>query len=151
MNKLLLLAAVVILIAGCSKKDNITPKTQPVVTGQWYYTLDSAKLYQNGKLVQTYGLAFDHVASIIFRPDGTGTQYDPGHVLYYFTYVISGANITLNYQAQSISNLSLPHPVSETAAFKIITDTKLVLNFDESYVDSNGINTRVTEEIDFGK
>ena len=151
MKKIILLIAIAAGFIGCSKSSN-TPKptAAALITGQWYYTVDSVTTYANGSLQNTSSNGYAHSDYVQFNTDGTGLQYDQhsGSKIA-FTYKLTGSSLLLNYPSQVILGTTTDAK-SQTAVIKTLTTSALQLYFDNSSVAS-GVTIRVTEAAYFAK
>ena len=151
MKKLILLIAVAAGFMGCSKGTyKPVATTASLITGQWYYTLDSTQTYSNGTPQQLSVKQYAHTDYVTFNTSNTGTAYvSSSGSKYSFTYTLSGNNITLNYPSQTILGTTTP-AYSQNAVIKELNANTLELYFDNSTVTS-GVTIRVTEASYFGK
>ena len=137
---------------GCTRSGDVTPKqtSSTLITGQWFYTTDSLKTYNNGTLQLVSVKQYAHTDYVQFSADGTGTEYvsSSGSKLA-FNYQVSGSTVVLNYPSQTILG-STTQAYTETAAIKQLTGTAMELYFDNTTVN-NGVTTRNTEAAYFTK
>ena len=151
MKKIILLVAVVAVLIGCSKSTyKPVATTSSLITGQWYYTLDSMQTYSNGTPQELSVKQYAHTDYVTFNADNTGTAYiSSSGSKVSFTYTLSGNNITLNYPSQTVLGTTTA-AYSQGAVIKQLNANTLELYFDNSTVNS-GITIKVTEASYFSK
>ena len=141
MKKLLLIALLAFIIAGCSKKSNPSP-TVTSITGKWYATIDTTKEYVNGTLQTTTPTTYNHTNFVQFNADNTGSSLTDG-IPDTFTYSLSGTTLTLNFSAQTVGVITYA-AYSEKATVRTLTANTLVVYEDDTDV-SGGETDRTTE------
>ena len=151
MKKIILLVAVVAALMGCSKGTyKPVATTASLITGQWYYTLDSTQTYTNSTPQELSVKQYAHTDYVTFNSDNTGIAYiSLSGSKVSFTYTLSGNNIILNYPSQTVLGTTTP-AYSQGAVIRKLNANTLELYFDNSTVNS-GITIRVTEASYFAK
>jgi hypothetical protein len=121
MNRLFLLAIIVALMFGCSKKSTPAPAASSAIVGKWLYKADTARTYHNGTLLQQNVFELNGAPYYQFNNDGSGSTSTLS-----FNYKLSGSSLIFVYPDQTNSS-----GFTDTAAVKQLTSSSLVLFFDE--------------------
>jgi hypothetical protein len=143
MKHLLLIIICLIILTGCSKKNDASK--QPLIVGHWDYAKDSVSTYFADTLFNT-SITEAQGSYYQFNADGTGLIYfNPEGLTSNITYQVNGSNLTIHFAAsRTNSGIAIP---AYTAIPKItsLTAHQLVIVYDSGIIATNASNRRDVE------
>jgi len=127
MRNLTILLCIILCLNACKKSSDKLPVTPASLSGSWVRQSATAMTYTNGVLTNTSTTTYTSTTnganppnlSIYFAANLSGTYTEPGLNGVFFTYILSGNQINLNYG--NVTDL----PIS--FAIKNLTNTQLEL------------------------
>jgi hypothetical protein len=143
MRHLSILLFIILCFNACKKSSNNLPITPAALSGTWSLHTATSITYTNGVRSNTSTTTFNNTNAgfsnldlvIEFNDNLTGTYQQPGLMGFPFTYVISGNQLTWNFDSNVPSSAVTGIPTNFT--IKALTNNQLELVYGET--SGNGI------------